>query len=245
MIDKWYFTNLNSRKDKAYAQEIVASVQRFPRYIFERFPASVENEDMPSTVREVCDMMVNDGFRGWSYDNISQDAYFDESPIRAAINWTRLRVLRYIAEKDHRAVLVTDMNYPVFTFDHISNVIRSAPPDMNILYLNWQGDPHHDTFNEECYNALAKLEPSGVKGIYKNFVGISAQVYLTSRGASEMLSTWNDNPVDFQALQMYVNGMDGCYVCDPALVLSTGDMHHLYPGIISRDSLLDMKDRTP
>ena len=116
--------------------------------------------------------IVDDGFPEWSYDNLISDPFLSATPIRPAVNWTRLRLIREIAEKDYNAVMVTDNNHPVFPFDYILDTISAAPADMQILYLNWQGEPHNPTFNEECYNALARLEPSGDKGILKNFTGI-------------------------------------------------------------------------
>ena len=242
-LDKWYFTNLNSRRDKADAHELTSAIQQFPPGILERFPAAVETKNMPETVREMCELIQADGFHQWSYDKIRQDPFLNESPERSAINWTRLKLIRHIIEKDYHAVMITDNNYPMFSFDHILKTINSAPVDMSILYLNFQGEPHNPTFNEQCYNALAQLEPTGVNGILKNFAGISAQIYFTPSGAADVLDRWLENPFDFQCLQMAIGGMKGCYVCDPSLVLAVGDMRVMYPSLISKDNRFLIKDR--
>ena len=243
MIDKWYFTNLKSRKDKVDAQELASVMQGFPRGMLERFPAAVETRSQPETVQEMCELIQADGFRGWSYDKIKDDPFLHDLPEKSSINWTRLKLIRHIVEKDYHAVMITDNNYPMFSFDHILKTINSAPADMSILYLNFQGEPHNPSFNEECYNALAQLEPTGINGILKNFAGVSAQIYFTPSGAAEVLGRWLENPVDFQCLQMAIGGMEGCYVCDPSLVLAVGDMRVMYPPLISSDNRLLIKDR--
>lgn len=242
MIDKWYFTNLKSRKDKADAQELVSVIQQFPEGILERFLAAVEPQNMPETVEKICDMMVADGFAGWSYDKIKKDSYLNKLPARSAINWTRLKLIRQAIEKDYHFVMVSDNGYPVVTFDRIIETINSAPSDMKILYLNWEGEPHNPAFDENCYKALSQLEPSGIDGFFKNFVGISTYIYLTPSGAKAILDAWMKTPVDFMVLQMALGGMEGCYVCDPSLVLAVGYMSK-YPFWLSSDNRISLKNR--
>ena len=71
LIDKWYFSNLEARPDRRHLQEVIAAIQRMPEGLLQRFPAAIENTEMPDTVKEVSDMIVADGFPEWSYDTIS------------------------------------------------------------------------------------------------------------------------------------------------------------------------------
>ena len=235
LIDKWYFTNLRSRKDKADVQELVAAIQGFPPGLLERFDAAIENEDLPDTAADLCELLIADGFSEWTHEaSAARNPYLGTHAIAA--NWTRLRLIRHIIQEGLHAVMVTDNNYPVYPFRLIRDRIASAPSDMKLLVLNWQGDPYHQGFTERHYRALATMEPSGVPGILKNFTGVSGQVYFTQAGAREFLKRWRKYPDrDFQQVWRTCADPDFpvVYVCNPGLVLAINDMREQRFGIIS------------
>ena len=47
----------------------------------------------------------------------------------------------------------------------------------------------------------------------------------------------------FSVCRMALGGMEGCYVCDPSLVLAVGDLSIMYPSLISSQNQFLAKDR--
>ncbi len=224
IIEKWYYSNLNSAKEKRYQQQIVAAIFGFPSEVFDRYQAVIENENMPETKEEVCEAIQADGFPEWRIEKF--DGY-PWSKVWLASNWTKLQMLRTIAENTwwNGAVMSTDRGFPVVPFAQIEKKVEAALnfDDLRALSLHWIVEPWENHFNHANYETLAMLEPSGVDGILKNFYGTSSIFYFTPKGAAHFLDVWKRIPhEDFQGVLMHerFERLSGYYACNPHLALT-------------------------
>ena len=155
-IDKWYVTNLNSRPEKWDAQELVSVIQGMPPGILTRFPCAIENEDIPATHAELCELIRQDGFPEWADARI----HTTDRPLSLlAADWTKLQVLRLVIEDGESAVITTDNAYLIDKFDKVEELIRALPENLNALYLHWSSEPDVPGHIE----AMSQLEPSGMR----------------------------------------------------------------------------------
>ena len=243
MLEKWYYSNLLSRREKVYAQEIVASVQGFPVGVMERFPAAIENDDMVDTMADLADLIFGDGFYEWGEARLTST---EVSLSLAAANWTALRMLRHVIDSGNAAVLTTDRTFPVACFSVIDKMIESCPSDMKGLYLHWAGDPNPYAdpptgYGEEHFRLMADLTPCGIPGLLSNFRGVGFCVYFTPEGARDFLEAWRARPsTDRQSVLVYTDyPISGYYTCNPNLAVS---VPVLGKGIISSDNPVLVKD---
>ena len=223
-INKWLYSNLNSAPEKRHQQQIVAAIMGFPANVFERYPAAIENDKLPRTREELLLMMQADGFPEWTADQ------FHEMPwnrIWIASNWTKLQMLRIIAESDwDGAVISTDRGFPVVPFKEIEEKVAQCPRDLRSLFLHWIIEPWEGHFTADHYKSLAVMQPSGIDGILKNFCANGSIAYFTSQGAQHFLDIWKKIPfIDFQAVLTYefiVSSklQTGFYATNPHLALT-------------------------
>lgn len=243
-IDKWYYTNLNARPDKMDAQELAAAIQGMPKGVLTRFPAAMENEDLPDNKAELCGLMIADGFFEWEYELVKD---YKCSISLLAADWSKLRVLRHVVESGENAVITTDNAYLIEKFSKVQEVVGSLPPDANALYLHWSSEldaPGH-------VEAMSRLEPSGVPGILKNFGLGGWIIYFTNKGARYFLDLWREIPdcdgqdVVYYAAKRYPN-LEGFYACNPQVaqsIFGIGDMRTL-SNCTSPGNRLTIKDKT-
>ena len=245
-LDKWYYSNLESRRDKVYAQELVAAIQKFPPNVMERFPVAIENDKLLGTLDEICHLMSLDGFSQWDCDAVKQ-SHVNRTIL--ASNWTKLKMLRCVIESGQGAVLTSDNAYPVVPFEVIDETIASCPDDMNALYLHWVADPHEDGIVAKHYKTLSEMKPTGIKGVLGGFRHIGWIAYWTPKGAQTFLDIWKQNPHhDGQEVLFQAEcDVQGFYACNPNLCLSIFDIPTIYgtEGVISEcENLLVRKDKS-
>lgn len=245
-LEKWYFSNLACRSDKVDAQELVAAIQGFPPGVLTRFPVAVENTDLPDSIESLCQLMQEDGFRQWDYSKIKDNGL----PLKMmASNWTKLKMLQHLIDRDIGGVLTTDNAYPIVPFAKIEAAINGCPADMKALYLHWVAEPHEPEFQDDHYEVLAKMEPAA-DDILGNFSGVGWIIYFTPEGAADFLSMWRQHPdVDGQGvlLRAFHAGMNptGYYACNPHLALSIFDLPRIHKnvGVIRFENQLSKKDK--
>lgn len=247
-IEKWYYSNLNARPEKIHAQELVAAIQGFPPDVLERYPAAIENKDLPDSMDELCEMIQADGFVEWRADALKDVPYL-QNRRNVASNWTKLRMLRHVIESNQGAVLTTDNAYPIVPFSVIDQTLSSCPADLKALYLHWVAEPYEVAFQQRHYDALAGLTPVGIDGVLGNFTGVGWIAYFTPDGASAFLETWRTMPnVDGQSVCAEARRnqpLTGFYACNPHLALSLFDMERIQgnSGVISEGNPLIIKDK--
>ena len=250
MLNKWYYSNLAVRTDKVHAQELVASIQRFPPSVLTRFPVAIETTEMPDTLAELCLLMNRDGFTEWTADRLSHS---DLSLTWVAANWTKLKMLRHVANSDAGAVITTDNAYPIVPFELISQTISACPSDLKALYLHWVAEPDEGGFKREHYESLAGLTPCGITGVLANFHGVGWIVYFTPSGAQHFLDVWRQEPpTDGQYIPLACRywwnhplQLSGTYACNPHLALSIFDLGRIHKNeqIFSASNPLKIKDK--
>lgn len=253
MIDKWYFSNLEERRDKVNAQELVAALQSFPAGVLERFPVATENESLPDTAQGLCKQMQADGFVEWDYEAIRHN---NRHVTLLAADWTKLKMLRHIIETDRCAVLTTDNAYPIVPFKVIEGTVASCPSDRKALYLHWVNDPFwtapdYEALAQQHYETLANMQPTDAPGVLDNFGGSGWIVCFTPAGAAEFLSLWKSIPsADGQDVLFYSKqhnpNLTGYYACNPELALSIFDVQQVHRnlGVISGTNALLRKDKS-
>ena len=241
-IDKWYITNLDARRDKWACQQLVAGLHGIPMEIFERFPARIENDVLPSQ-EELARRIAADGFPEWeepfaTFQCPPVAIEFIERPERIlqqiACEWTRMSVLRHIVESGYRSVVCTDNVYLKGRFEELTVMLNQLPDTLQVLFLHW----YCFLRDEDGWDAVCRLESSGVPGVLKNFSGGGFIVYWTPKGASLFLDLWRRVPLILAENVLLVSHFDSSqfYACDPHLVVTYEDI-----GLPS-DNLLCTKD---
>lgn len=248
-LKKWYYSNLDSRLDKVYAQELVAAVQRFPAGVMERFPTALQNNEMPETREELCEMIQADGFPEWSYEMLKGALVED---VWIAADWTKLRMLRYVANSDSGAVITTDNAYPIAPYEVIDNTIGFLNHEgLRALYLHWTADPDEDSIEQWHIDALSNLAPTHIEGVLGNFAGVGWIAYWTPEGAQSFLDLWAEcSTCDGQMVLNYFQHkvgrqLNGYYVCNPHLALSVFDLQKIFKnqGVFSQSNPFIGKDK--
>ena len=166
-------------------------------------------------------------------------------PSNIAVNFTRLRMLRQIIESGENAVMVSDSYCMLEKYDVVESIIESAPDDMKILCLAWHSEPHVPGH----FEALSELEPSGVKGILKNFRLCSLNVYLTNDGAQHLLDLWktvvgcDGQNIIYHAGRRKAIPLEGIYACNPMLGMGFMGLRDCY-GNMSDSNIFGLNNRS-
>ena len=120
MIEQYWYMNMKERRDKHHAQQAVCAMRGVPYSILERYPAGIENEVCPESIRELARLIVDDGFEAWSFyadtENIEDKGYRSHW---LASDWTKLRALRDIANSDKVTLLSSDAWFLKISFDDL------------------------------------------------------------------------------------------------------------------------------
>ena len=226
-IDKWYITNLDARWDKWACQQFVACLHGIPMEIFDRFPARIENDVLPSQ-EELARRIAADGFPEW-------EEIFATRPVakehrdrpeltiqHIACEWTRMSVLRHIVESGYRSVVCTDNGYLNIRYEELTVMFNKLPDDLLVLYFYW----YCFLRDSDGWDAVCRLEPSGVPGVLKNFSGGGFNAYWTPKGAGLFLDLWRKNPKTSAENLLLVSHFDSSqfYACDPHLVVTYRDI---------------------
>ena len=222
-IDKWHITNLSSQPYKWACQELVACLHGIPMEIFERFPARIENDVLPSQ-EELARRIAADGFPEWEKTFATRSLIKEhlDMPERhcqqIACEWTRMSVLRHIAESGNRAVACSDNGYLNIRYKELTAILNQLPDDLLVLYLHW----YCFLRDGDGWDAACRLEPSGVPGVLKEFSGGGNSAYWTPEGAQVVLDLWRKIPNASAGDILLWSNFDSSqfYVCDPDLIAS-------------------------
>ena len=241
-IQKWYYMNLDERVDKHYAQQINSMLHGVPVQVLERFPVAIENDVCPDDIPTLAQMIVDDGFPEWEC-YVKEDFWRERKifgPHFLAADWTKLRALRQMIEREENAVLCSDAAFLSVDFAFLQHWINQIPHDLRVLNLYWwydDEDPKHA-------RQAQKMQPTSVVGIYNNFALFgAAAVFFTWEGAKAHLELWRKyRRVAAEPFPFYAGGDDmdqlaGYYACNPT------PMRIIYPGmngysIATRDKVL-------
>ena len=117
-IDKVYLINQSIRADRLYGTMFSLYQFKVPYAKFERFPARCENNNLPNSLTELLLMIRNDGFS--CYNKLlepgvieqrllaSESAERNLHPASIASVWSKLSLLRHIADRNENALFITD-----------------------------------------------------------------------------------------------------------------------------------------
>ena len=230
---KWYVTNQESQPVKWATQELVACIFEIPFDVFERYPARIENDALPSQV-ELAKLIADDGFPEWEEVFATRPVVpeFREQPERMlrkiASQWTRLSVLRHIIETDTPAVVSSDTGYLRIPFNKVKDMLYALPDDFHALFLqHW----HLPRFG---LASLLRLKPSGVPGVLQNFSLGGFRACFSPAGAQFFFNLWRKAPM-YNADDLLLNSdfdASKFYLCDPMVMVSA--RHILPPGQVLR-----------
>ena len=209
-------------------QRATLGMRGVPFRIVERFDA-VDGRSY-KTFDSIIQAIIDDGFPTYKifFDKPPPDAH-DPARIRnMAGEWSHLRCLRQIIDRDEITIVLEDDTCLNSRINGINSILQRIN-DLQVLYL--------EHWFQKCETDLGSfLTPTHVENVYYGFHGSGSRARLfTPKGAKHFIQLSLDNPWHNSEMQVYEAWrrsvmLPGYYVCVP---LRTA---HVAPGTFDSDS---------
>lgn len=227
-IDRVYYINLSDRQDKHWVQRATLGMRGFPFSIVDRFEA-VDGRSY-KTFDSIIQAIIDDGFPTYKifFDKPPPDAHDPARIKNVAGEWSHLRCLRQIVERDEITLVLEDDTCIDSWMNSLNRILKTIN-DLQILYLEF--------WFHKCETDLESLlMPAIIEKVYYGFHGSGSRARLfTPKGAKQFLQLTLDNPWHNSEMQVYEAWrrsviLDGIYVCIPLRTT------HLAQGTFDSDS---------
>ena len=215
MIKRIYCMTIDYRKDRQIAMETACAILDIPGNRFEFVFAPCGNDILPDTSRELAQRMVDDGFEEWQLI-VSEGTWMH--PTWLASCWSKIRLLRRIADEGDTAMFLSDTNYPrFFWFPQLEEQVESLDPFSALFLGGFTGD------EEEGKAKARRMQPTSIEGIRSNMtIYARPAAVFTALGARKYLDKWRTMPnANFQDIPFHwADEQDSpdLYMCDPERV---------------------------
>ena len=189
-IDRYFHISRANRTDLHAAQEVVAALRGIPFEIFERFPVALDTDDVEADdIETVAKMMCADGFPEWGEWWLNHENRHGAHWLAA--DWSKLKALRTIIERDENTLLVHDRAFLTVNFGTLQKML-SQLDDVRIAWLSWWFNRSHP-IDLEVRDQMYKTHVPGI--LRWICVGGSGSGFLYACGGGALLEYLEGNAV--------------------------------------------------
>ena len=164
-----------------------------------RWPAAIDDVDMPNSVEGVSKIFEERGFKNFGdcmtfsvHDRLALESWRHlnwEYCIRAfASELSRLELYRHLVDNDESAIAMSDTAFFWHDYNHICEMIANLPSAMHALFFEYYPDWPDPLFMD----GEAALTPvKGFDSVFSNFSQQGKYAYFSAAGICHFFYCWH------------------------------------------------------